>query len=182
MNPKHLKRIVVGFALGLSGFALAVTIPNYFVAGMPISSMSVNDNFSALKASVDAVETGKQARVTGSCTGGQAVQSVAADGTVTCGGGVRAWVTVSGSGTIYAQGTGVTWTVSRLAAGHYCVSTSPSVISTISPVVATLLNSGQPGMITFNNGWGDTCPAGYGVYTWNGAGAAFDSYFTLMVP
>jgi hypothetical protein len=154
MNSKHLKRIAIGFALGLSGFALAVTVPNYFVAGQAISSMSVNDNFAALKAAVDALEARKQA-----------------------------WVTVASDGSIYSHSTGVTWTVTKVATGHYCVSTSPSIISTVSPVVATLNNSGQPGMITFNNGWTDTCaPPAYAVYAWNGSGVATDSYFTLMVP
>lgn len=57
-----------------------LTIPNTFVPGTPATAADVNQNFSATATSVNS----KQDRVSGTCPAGQAIRSVAANGTVTC--------------------------------------------------------------------------------------------------
>ncbi len=57
-----------------------LTIPKTFVPGTPATAADVNQNFSATATSVNS----KQDRVTGTCPPGQAVLSIAANGTVTC--------------------------------------------------------------------------------------------------
>src|SRR5258708_29424940 len=74
------------FTLALVSFASPVawaadlTIPKTFVPGTPATAADVNQNFSATATSVNS----KQDRVTGTCPPGQAVLSIAANGTVTC--------------------------------------------------------------------------------------------------
>jgi hypothetical protein len=188
LNSKNLRRFVSGFALGVAGFAVAMSLPNLFASGTAISSSAVNANFAAVKAAVDSLEAtvaGKQAVVSGTCMGTQAIQTIAANGTVTCGGAPRAWVTVNSDGSVYQQSAGVTWTITKNAIGHYCIQPTPAIIGTYAPLVATLSNSGTPGMITINTGWGDTCNAisnGHSVSTWDKSGVAADSGFTLVYP
>jgi Chaperone of endosialidase len=72
MNAKNLKNLVLGFTLGSFGLAaLAVSIPNNFTAGTPISSSQVNANFTALKTAIDTLQTssvGFGAKLTGSAS------------------------------------------------------------------------------------------------------------------
>ena len=81
-----LRTAVTCLALGPVVFAppLAwpadLTIPKTFVPGTPATAADVNQNFSATATSVNS----KQDRVTGTCPPGQAVLSIAANGTVTC--------------------------------------------------------------------------------------------------
>ncbi len=56
------------------------TVPNTFAAGTPAVAADMNTNFSAAATAIN----GKQKLVTGTCPGGQAVQSVLANGGVTC--------------------------------------------------------------------------------------------------
>lgn len=67
------------FTLPLAG-AADLTIPKTFVPGTPATAADVNQNFSATSTAVNS----KQDRVTGTCPPGQAVLSIAANGTVTC--------------------------------------------------------------------------------------------------
>ncbi len=60
--------------------SLDLTIPNTFVPGTPAVAGDMNTNFSATATAVNS----KQNRVNGTCPAGQAIQSVLADGTVTC--------------------------------------------------------------------------------------------------
>jgi hypothetical protein len=56
MIRHNIRNLVIGFAVGSLGLALAVTIPNAFTSGAVISSSAVNANFTALKTAVDALE------------------------------------------------------------------------------------------------------------------------------
>jgi len=59
---------------------LDLTVPNTFVPGTPAVAGDMNTNFSATATAVNS----KQNRVNGTCPAGQAIQSVLANGTVTC--------------------------------------------------------------------------------------------------
>ena len=87
MRGKNLKYFVLGFALAAVGlWAAAVGNLSTFQAGTPIKAGEVNQNFAVLKEGIAALETGKQATLSGSpCAAGQFVQGIAADGAVTCG-------------------------------------------------------------------------------------------------
>lgn len=60
--------------------AADLTIPKTFVPGTPATAADVNSNFSATSTAVNS----KQNRVTGSCSVGQAIRAINADGTVVC--------------------------------------------------------------------------------------------------
>ncbi len=183
MNSTMLRRFTLGFGVGLVGFAVAMTVPNSFTSGTPISSSAVNANFTAVKTAVDALEQGKQPRVTGTCSGNQAIQSIAPDGTVTCGGSPRAWAFIQPDGTVMYSSPGVTWTVTHIATGHYCIATSPNLMGNYDPIVATL-HGYQAGLINVNTEFGDLCNTvsnGHAVYTWDTSGTASDRYFVLSV-
>ena len=60
--------------------SLDLTVPNTFVPGTPAVAADMNTNFSATATAVNS----KQNRVNGTCPAGQAIQSVLANGTVTC--------------------------------------------------------------------------------------------------
>jgi len=83
---KALRRVVQCLASGSLVFASSfawtadLTIPNTFVPGQPAVANDVNQNFSATAGAVNS----KQDRVSGACPVGQAIRSVAANGTVTC--------------------------------------------------------------------------------------------------
>ena len=87
MRGKNLKYFVLGFALAAVGlWAVAVGNMTTFQAGTPIKAAEVNQNFAMLKEGLAALETDKQAKITGSpCAAGQFVQGIGADGAVTCG-------------------------------------------------------------------------------------------------
>ena len=59
---------------------LDLTVPNTFVPGTPAVAGDINTNFSATATAVNS----KQNRVNGTCPAGQTIQSVAANGAVTC--------------------------------------------------------------------------------------------------
>ncbi len=59
---------------------LDLAVPNTFVPGTPAVAGDINTNFSATATAVNS----KQNRVNGTCPAGQAIQSVLANGTVTC--------------------------------------------------------------------------------------------------
>jgi hypothetical protein len=57
MNGKNLKYFALGAAIVAAGLgAMAVTIPNTFSSGQVISAAGLNDNFTAVKTAVDALE------------------------------------------------------------------------------------------------------------------------------
>lgn len=88
MKPKDIKGFLVGAITVASSLSVlaAVTIPHTFQAGTLITAKDMNENFSSLKTFSDALEAGKQAKITGSpCATGQFVQGVGADGALTCG-------------------------------------------------------------------------------------------------
>jgi hypothetical protein len=179
MNTQTLRRLAGGFGLGIVGFAAAMSLPNTFTSGAPISSGAVNDNFAAVGTAVDA----KQARVSGTCAGTQAIQAVAPDGTVTCGGSPRAWALVYPDGTVGSSSPGVTWTVTHLGTGHYCIATTPNLLGNYDPLVATL-HGYLPGLVNVNTEYGDGCNPvsnGHAVYTWDASGVAADRYFVLSL-
>jgi hypothetical protein len=80
-------RLVFGSLIFISAQAWPadLTIPHTFVPGTPATAADVNENFSATATAVN----NKQNRVVGTCPAGQAVQSVAADGSVTCEAGLN---------------------------------------------------------------------------------------------
>jgi hypothetical protein len=70
---KNIKSFIIGGFVASSLGALAVNIPNNFSAGQPIKAAEVNDNFTSLKAAVNALEARPSLTVpvvlTGSNTG-----------------------------------------------------------------------------------------------------------------
>lgn len=89
MKIKDIKGFMVGaFVVASSLSVLAVVqIPNIFKPGDLITAEGMNQNFSSLKAGIDAVEVlanSKQSRVSGTCAVGSSIREVKADGTVTC--------------------------------------------------------------------------------------------------
>lgn len=104
MNTRILRRLALGFGLGIVGFAAAMTIPNTFTSGTPISSSAMNANFTAVQTAVDSM----QGQVTGTCSGTQSIQSINPDGSVNCGGSPRAWAFVESNGTVMYSSPGVT--------------------------------------------------------------------------
>ncbi len=179
MSTKYAKRFAIGFGVGIAGLAAAMSIPNTFTAGTAISSSAVNANFTAVQTAVDA----KQAQVTGTCSGNQAIQSINPDGSVSCGGSPRAWAFVAPDGSIVSSSPGVTWSITHIATGHYCIATTPSLLGNYDPVLATL-HGYLPGLINVNTEYGDTCNPvsnGHAVYTWDATGTAADRYFVLSI-
>ncbi|MFO7544231.1 MAG: hypothetical protein R6W77_01915 [Trueperaceae bacterium] len=71
----YLFLAVLGLSFGV--WVAAVTLPHMFKAGDVIVAEEVNDNF-------DALNTGKQERVTGTCPAGFAIRVVNEDGSVEC--------------------------------------------------------------------------------------------------
>ncbi|RIH84726.1 hypothetical protein Mterra_01906 [Calidithermus terrae] len=104
MRGGNLKHFVLGAALAASGlYVVAVSLPHTFAPGTPIKASEVNANFGALKTAADALESGKQTRVNGTCAAGSAIRAVNADGSVTCeavsGGGDAGWKLTGNAGT-----------------------------------------------------------------------------------
>ncbi|WP_299427505.1 hypothetical protein [uncultured Meiothermus sp.] len=189
MKGSNLKFFFLGVALVATGlWAMAVTIPNTFSAGEVLSAAKINANFAALKTAVDALEatvTGKQNRVTGNCAAGDTIRSINADGSVTCGTSTRASAWISSTGNVITSSPGVTWVITKVGTGLYCIQTSPNVLSNYRPIVATInAPDNSPGQINVNTGWGSACNpyGGYSVSTTNAAGAAADRAFSIVVP
>ena len=73
--------LALAFALPTpSARSADLTIPKAFVPGTPATASDVNQNFSATATAVNS----KQNLVTGTCSAGQAIRTVNADGTVVC--------------------------------------------------------------------------------------------------
>jgi hypothetical protein len=188
MRGKSLKYFFLGAAIVAVGvWGLAVTIPNSFSAGDVISAAKINANFAAIKAAVDALEsaiTGKQNRVTGTCVGGQALTAVAADGTVTCGGSPSAWALIQPNGTVFSHSNGVTWTITKVGTGEYCMQTSPNLFGNFAPVLATIHGPDKTfGQISVNTEYGSDCNpyGGHGVFTANSSGTPTDQWFLVTI-
>jgi len=189
MKGSSLKSFVLGAALVATGlWAAAVTIPNSFSAGEVLSAAKLNANFAAIKTAVDALEaaiTSKQNRVTGTCTVGQTIQAINEDGSVTCGTSTRGSAWISAAGTVITSSPGVTWTITKVGTGLYCIQTSPNILSNYRPIVATINGPDNTrGQISTNTGWGSACNpyGGYSVSTSDAAGAAADRAFSIAVP
>lgn len=102
MRSGNLRHFVLGAALAASGlYVVAVSLPHTFAPGTPIKASEVNANFSALKTAVNALESGKQNRVNGTCAAGSAIRIISADGSVTCEGvsGSADWKLTGNAGT-----------------------------------------------------------------------------------
>jgi hypothetical protein len=82
----ELRNFVLGGLLGIGSLytLAAVSVPNTFTTGTSIKAAEMNNNFAALTTGINALETSKQTRVTGTCTANQAIKEIKADGTVTC--------------------------------------------------------------------------------------------------
>src|SRR5712671_3894410 len=80
---QHMAKASLTLAFALASplaWSVDLTIPKTFVPGTPATAADVNQNFSATATSVNS----KQDRVTGTCPPGQAVLSIAANGTMVC--------------------------------------------------------------------------------------------------
>ncbi len=116
MKAKDIKGFMVGALVVASSLSVlaVVQIPNVFKPGDLITADGMNQNFSSLKAGIDAVEASvnsKQSRVSGTCAAGSSIRVVNADGTVTC------QLDNGGSGgSSYTAGTGL-----KLAANEFSV-------------------------------------------------------------
>jgi competence protein ComGC len=89
MKLKDFKGFMVGGLVAASSLSVlaVVQIPNVFKPGDLITADGMNQNFSSLKAGIDALEiaaNSKQSRVSGVCAAGSAVKQILADGTVSC--------------------------------------------------------------------------------------------------
>ena len=117
MNAKNVKGFLIGVFTVASTLSVlaAVNIPHVFKPGDLITASDMNENFSSLKAGIDAVETSasaKQTRVSGVCAAGSNIREVKADGTVTC----QTDNVGTGGGASYTAGSGLT-----LAANQFSV-------------------------------------------------------------
>ena len=117
MNAKNVKGFLIGVFTVASTLSVlaAVNIPHIFKPGDLITASDMNENFSSLKAGIDAVETSasaKQTRVSGVCAAGSSIREVKADGTVTC----QTDNVGTGGGASYTAGAGLT-----LAANQFSV-------------------------------------------------------------
>ena len=109
MNAKNVKGFLIGVFTVASTLSVlaAVNIPHVFKSGDLITASDFNENFSSLKAGIDAVETSasaKQTRVSGVCAAGSSIREVKADGTVTC----QTDNVGTGGGASYTAGAGLT--------------------------------------------------------------------------
>jgi hypothetical protein len=187
VNPKNLKSIALGFALGTLGFALALTIPNSFTSGSPISSSAMNANFTAVKTAVDALEaaiTGKQARVTGTCTVGSSIASINADGTVTCQQNPTAYGQIREDASI-RNGSPNIASVTKVSTGEFCIVFTPAISQQrIESAVVSMAGDKSNGIYYPRNpnGQGGFACTGLGVQITNVSGTLVDGRFSFIVP
>ncbi len=128
MKLKDIKGFMVGALVVASSLSVlaVVQIPNIFKPGDLITADGMNQNFSSLKAGIDALEasvTAKQNKVTGVCAVGSSIREIKADGTVIC-------EASTGTGASYTAGSGLT-----LAANQFSVDAT-KVQSRVSGVCA----------------------------------------------
>ncbi len=90
MKNNQLRHLILGLIVGASGLTAWAAFSE-FQAGTPIRAADVNAKLNDLDARV----TAKQTRVTGTCAIGSSISAIAADGTVTCGGGAFIHVTTA---------------------------------------------------------------------------------------
>jgi competence protein ComGC len=113
MKLKDFKGFMVGGLVVASSLSVlaVVQIPNVFKPGDLITADGMNQNFSSLKAGIDALEVAansKQNRVSGTCAVGSSIREVNADGTVIC--------QLDNGGSSYTAGTGL-----KLAGSQFSV-------------------------------------------------------------
>lgn len=101
-------------------------------------------------------------------------------------GSARAWALIDPNGHISTQGGSVTvtWTVTKVATGEYCLATSPNLFGNYDPVVATIHGQDKTfGQISVNTEFGSDCNpyGGHGVFTANTSGTAADQWFLVAI-
>lgn len=149
MKFREIKGFMVGaFVVASSLSVLAVVqIPNVFKSGDLITADGMNQNFSSLKAGIDALEasvTTKQNRVSGSCAVGSSIRVVNADGTVEC------QLDNGGSGgSSYTAGTGLKLTGSQFSVDGVVVQTRVAGACTAGSAMREVLANGQVVCETF---------------------------------
>jgi hypothetical protein len=165
MIRNNIRNLVIGFAVGSLGLALAVAIPNVFSTGTVISSSAVNANFTEMKTAVDTLEA-KVATL-------QAAKSLPGQG------GYYAYAYVTGAGTL--PGTGAynynpagSITVTNSSAGTYAV-TFNGTHPAINIVHVTPYNSVS---YCVSLGWG---PSNASIGCYNGAGVPTNTSFNISV-
>jgi competence protein ComGC len=143
MKLKDFKGFMVGGLVVASGLSVlaVVQIPNVFKPGDLITADGMNQNFSSLKAGIDAVEiaaNSKQSRVSGVCAAGSSIRVVNADGTVTCqldNGGA--------GGSSYTAGTGLKLAGSQFSVDNATVQSRVAGVCAAGSAIKEVKTDGQ---------------------------------------
>ncbi len=170
---KKTKYILLGVFLTVLGlWGMAVTIPNSFSSGDVVSAAKMNQNFQALKTSVDALEA-KVAALETKVADLEGAQSALP----TQQGMPRAYAVVSAAGSLQQQYslTGGSITATHDATGRYTVDFGDeSIIYYDDPVAVTTITSGN-----FCNA--DSSGGKLLVKCYDNTGAAADSIFQVVL-